>query len=204
MPAGGSPLLVGLAQPGRVLTPQLKTGTVDTALDGGNGELERLGNLLVREPLHVAEHEWYAGVERERADTRGDEGERFPPGGLDVGRSRTGARRGVGAVLELGLVVEGARIQAFPSRPLERLVDGDPVEPRERRRAAAEAIEVAPRLHEGVLGGLVDVALVVEDATEDSAHSAFEKTHELGECVEVALLRALEKLGFMLGHATTL
>ncbi len=107
-------------------------------------------------------------------------------------------------MLERGLVVERARVEPFSPRPLKRLVHRNPVEPGERGRAAPEAVEMTPRLDEGVLRRLVDVALVVQYAPEDGTDAPLEEAHELGERVEISLLRTLEQLGLVLRHATTL
>jgi hypothetical protein len=53
-------------------------------------------------------------------------------------------------------------------------------------RTPLEAVERAPGLDERVLRGLLDVALIVEQAGEQPTHPPLVAAHQLGEGVEVA------------------
>ncbi|MGH3022007.1 MAG: hypothetical protein ACRDNR_17885, partial [Gaiellaceae bacterium] len=59
---------------------------------------------------------------------------------------------------------------------------------------------MAPGLHEGVLRGLLDVARIVEDTTEDGPDAALEQLDELAEGIEVAFPRASEQRPFRILH----
>src|SRR5919201_865076 len=48
--------------------PQLVAGAMDVRLHGAKGEIERRGDLLVRAPLHMAQHDTGAVLRAQRRD----------------------------------------------------------------------------------------------------------------------------------------
>ncbi len=173
---------------------------MDPAFGCGHGEPEGIGDFLVREALDVPQHERRTEIEVERADAVGEERKLLVLLGLRVRATSSGRGRGP-CLLD---VRERARVEPLAPNALKRLVDGDAVEPGEGSRVASEPIEVSPRLDEGVLSCLVNVALVVEQPPEHCANAALEHAHELGERLDVAFPRLCEKPGTVLAHATTL
>jgi hypothetical protein len=174
---------------------------VHAALGRGDGDVEDGGDVLVRPALDVAQDERRPGFEWKRTDLGDEPGDVLALPGRDVRGQRPG-RRGLGAytTLQLGFRLERLRVRPAASSPLQRLVDGDSVQPRERRRVASEAVEVAPGLDERVLGGLLHVARIVEETPEDGADAAFEQADKLAEGVEVAFPRAPEQRPFGIFH----
>jgi hypothetical protein len=174
---------------------------VHAALGGGDRDVHQGGDVLVRPSLDVVEDERRARLEGKQAQLGEQARHVLVLSGRDVRRQRPpGSRLGTDASLELDRLLERLRVQAPPPVSLQRLVDCDPVEPGERGRLAAEAIEMPPRLHERVLRRLLDVAVIVEEAGEHSPDAPLEDADELGEGVEVALLRPQEQRGFRMGH----
>jgi Putative zinc-finger len=174
---------------------------VHAALGRGDGDVEDGGDVLVRPALDVAKDERRAGLERKGTDLAHEPGDVLALPGGDVGRQRSRGRRlWAHATLQLGCGLERLRVGPTPPSPLQRLVDGDAVQPGEGRRLAAEAVEVAPRLDERVLRGLLDVSRIVEETPEDGSDAALEDVDELAEGVEVAFLGAQEQGPFRILH----
>jgi hypothetical protein len=174
---------------------------VHAAFGRGDGDVENGGDVLVRPALDVAQDEWCPRLERKRTDLVDEPGDVLALPSRDVRRQRPGGRGlRAHATLHLGYRLERLRVRPTASSPLQRLVDGDSVQPRERRRLAAEPVEVAPGLDERVLGRLLHVARIVEQASEDGPDAAFEQADELAEGVEVAFPRAPEQRPFRIFH----
>jgi hypothetical protein len=179
----------------------LKPRAVNPALRSRNRDVEHSGHVLVRPSLDVAEDERRTSVERKSAQRGEEPGDFLALAGGDIGSQRPHRRRfRTDATLELGGVLERQRDEPTPPVALERLVDGNPVEPRERRRLAAEAIEVQPRPNERVLCRLLYVSLVVEEAGENAANPTLEGPDEFGERVQVAFSRAYEQRPLRMLH----
>ena len=162
---------------------------MDAALGRRERQLEDVRDLLVREAEHVAEDERSAVVGLELPDPGGEER-------LELARlgRLLGLHLGVrGDEQPLGGLVERCRCHPLPAEPAESLVDGDPVQPGEDGRVAAEAVEVAPGLDEAVLGRLLDVAVVVEQPHEHAAHAPLVAVHDLGEGIDVTGARLREE-----------
>ena len=171
------------------------------ALGRGDGDVEDRCDVLVRPALDIAQNEWCPGLERKRTDLVDEPGDVLALPGRDVRGQRPG-RRGLGAhaTLQLGYRLERLRVRPEASSPLQRFVDGDSVQPRERRRVASEPVQVAPGLDERVLGGLLHVARIVEETPEYGADAAFEQADKFAEGVEVAFPRAPEQRPFGIFH----
>ena len=171
------------------------------ALGRGDGDLEHGGNVLVRPALDVAKNERRARLERKRTDLGDESGDVLALPGGDVRRQRPHGRRlGAHSTLDIGRRLERLRVRAAAPRPLQRLVEGDSVEPREGRCLAAEAAEMTPGLHERVLGRLLDVARIVEETSEDGPDTALAHLDELAEGIEVAFLRSPKQRPFRIVH----
>jgi Putative zinc-finger len=174
---------------------------VHAALGRGDGDVEDGGDVFVRPALDVAQNERRAGLEREGTDLAHEPGHVLALAGGNVGRQRSRGRRlRAHATLQLGCGLERLRVGPTPPSPLQSLVDGDPVQPGEGRRLAAEAVEVAPGLHERVLRGLLDVARIIEETPEDGSDAPLAHSDELAEGVEVAFLRSPEQRPFRILH----
>lgn len=179
----------------------LQARAVHAALRRRHGDVEDGADLLVRPSLDVAENEGRTRLEGKHTQSGEQSSHVLPLSGGDVRRKRPPrGRLWTDASLEIGRFLEWLRLQPTSPVSLQCLVDGDSVQPGEGCRLAAEAIEVPPRLHEGVLRRFLDVALVVEEAREHPADATLEETDELGEGVGVALLRTQEQRGFRVGH----
>ena len=167
----------------------------------GDGDVEDGGDFFVRPALDVAQDERRPRLERQHPDLVHEQGDLLALAGGDVRRQRTRGR-GLWAhtSLELARRLERLRFGLPAASPLQRLVDGNPVEPREGRRVAAEAVEVTPGLHERVLGSLLDVARVVEKTAEDRPNAPLAYPDELAEGLEIAFLRPLEQRPFRILH----
>jgi hypothetical protein len=174
---------------------------VHAALGRGNGDVEHGGDVLVRPALDISQDERRTRLEGERADPGDEPGDIVPLLSGDVRRQRPRGRRlRAHATFDIGRGLERLRLWAPTPSPLQGLVDGDSVEPRERSRLAAEAAEVTPGLHERVLGGLLDIAWIVEEPSEHRPNTALAQADELAEGVEVAFLRSPEQRPFRIVH----
>jgi hypothetical protein len=174
---------------------------VHAALGRGDGDVEDGGDVFVRPALDVAQDERSARLEREGADLADEPCHVLALPGGDVGRQRPRGR-GLGAhpTLELGCGFERQRVGPPAPSQLQCLVDGDPVQPCEGRCLAAEAVEMAPGLHERVLRGLLDVARIIEETPENRPDAALTQSDELAEGVEVTVLRSPEQRPFRILH----
>ena len=170
------------------------------ALRRRDGDVEHGGDVLVRPPFDVAQDEGRPRPEGKRPDLGDEPGDVLALSSGDVCRQRPRGRRlGADAPLDIG-DLERLRFKASSSGPLQGLVEGDSVEPREGRGLAAEAVEMAPGLHERVLGGLLDVARIVEETSEDRTEAPLAHSNELAEGLEVAFLRSGEQRPFRIVH----
>jgi hypothetical protein len=174
---------------------------VHAALGRGDADVEDGGEVFVPPALDVAQNERHTGLEREGANLPDEPGDVLALPSGDVGRQWSRGR-GLGAHLTLqrGCGLKRLRVGPTPPSPLQSLVDGDSVEPREGRRLAAEAVEVAPGLDERVLRGLLDVAWIIEETPEDGSDAPLAHSDELAEGVEVAFLRSPEQRPFRILH----
>jgi hypothetical protein len=136
--------------PGCERIADLQTATMDAALRRRNRDAKRFGDLNVAESLDVAKHDRRAVLERQRRERAHEQ----------VAQSRLRIGRGGQPVVEFLEVV------ALPPLAHQRLVDGDPVQPREQLRVSAETMQIAPDLNEDVLGRFLDVAWIVEQSVE--------------------------------------
>src|SRR6266536_4256425 len=132
----------GRLAPSVELLAEAHAGAVDAALRCCEREIEGVSDLLVRPAFDVAEHDRNAKFERQGEQSFGQESAQ-----LVFLRDGFRAGRGVAQVP----VLERSCLDALAPRALERLVDGDPVEPSRRGSLAAEALQIAPGLREGVL-----------------------------------------------------
>lgn len=159
---------------------QRGASTVEVGLDGGDREVEEVGDLWVGVALDVAQDD-------DDAVMLGQLGER----GADLVDERealgVGAERIVGQGEAIGwtevVVGDGGVVAA--TAPHEGGVGGDAVEPGEHCGLGSELAAVAPGLDEGVLDGLVDVSIVVEQARDDAADATLIALHERQEVVEL-------------------
>jgi hypothetical protein len=98
-------------------------------------------------------------------------------------------------VLELPSAEDAEAVEAH-----QRLVDRDPVEPGEELGVAAITVQVAPRLHEDVLGRLLDVAAVIEEPVEHRRDPSLARAHELAEGLDVPGRCTVNELTFTPRH----
>lgn len=174
---------------------------MDAALGGGDGDAERGGDVLVGPAFDIAQNERSSDIERKGAQLRDERGNLLSLAGLHVGGQRLDRGRvGPQPCLELGGRVERLGVEPSPPVSLERLVDGDAIEPRKGSGVSAEALEIAPRLDERVLRGLFNVPVVIEQARENSSDAALEEADEVCERGQVALAGADEERGLGFVH----
>src|SRR6266545_1597018 len=177
----------------------LEPCAVHTTLRRRQRDVEDGGHVLVRPALDVAKNEWGTRIERKRAHLGEQSGDFLMLPRHDVGRERARRAR-FGTETSLARLLECLRDRSPSPVSLQRLVDGDPVEPGEGSRVAAEAVEMPPRLHERVLRRFLDVTLVVEQAAEHTSDAALEDADELLEGAEIACLRTPEERRFRFRH----
>jgi hypothetical protein len=151
---------------------------MDPALRRRDRDTERFGDLGVRQRLDVTEHDRGPVLERQRRELTS---EQVAQPGLGIGRGGQ-------------TVVELQDVRPLPPPAHQGLVDGNPVEPSEELRIAAEPAQVAPGLDEDILGCLLDVASIIEQPVQDRCHPMLVCANELGEGAEVARGRTLDQL----------
>ena len=169
---------------------ELEATAMDPALGGRESNTERIRNLAVREAGYVPEDDGLSVLERELGKSGNDA---MPKVSAQRSRLREALEPLVrGNIFDCRDV---HRRQSLATRPRQRSVDSDPVEPREESGVPSIAVEVPPRLNERILDYLFDIAGVVENAEEYAAQSMLVATNDLGERVDVALAREPSKLG---------
>lgn len=163
---------------------------MNPALRCGERDVERRGDVLVREAGKVAKDDRLPVLERQLRQR----GEHTPALLVGLGcRLRKKVARDMGGALrfESSHVHDVALLAA---RARQRGVDADPVEPREDRGLAPIPVEIAPGLDEAILHGLLDVPRVVEDPQQHETESALVSSHDLGERLHIAVLRQRHEL----------
>src|SRR4029450_13439031 len=148
------------------------------ALPGADLDLEDLGGVGVGDAVEVAEDD-------RDPELPGDLGE----GGLDGdGGGDRLAEGAAGGPAEAGVLgVEGG--EAGPAAAAGLVgggVDGDPVEPGGEGGRPAEAGRLAQGGQEGLLGGVLGVLPVAEDAQAEAVDAALVAVHQLAEGLRVA------------------
>ena len=169
---------------------KLHAAAMDTALGGGDPDPEGGGDLGVREPCEIAQDDCFAVLE------------------WKLGERREDTAPEIGSFCRSSRVVVGARIVSAPfdhreldggNRPAPRApesgIDPDPVEPREERSVGTVAVQVAPRLDEGILNRFLDVSRVVQNAQEDDAQATLVPPHDLRERIHISALRQAHEIG---------
>jgi hypothetical protein len=80
------------------------------------------------------------------------------------------------------------------------LVDADAVQPGEELRLALEASDSPPRADERLLGYLLGLVAVAQEAQNHCVEAVGVPAHELFECVAIAALRAQHQVAVGISH----
>src|SRR6266545_3061128 len=155
---------------------------VYAALRRRDRDLEDARHFLVGKADEVPQYERSSVFERQLPHPAGEECVQLP--GLRRPLRFVDPAAG-GHQLMLGRL-ELDKGQSLATLAGEGLVHRDPVEPHEDRRLGTKPVEVAPRVDEAVLRGLLYVPRVVEQPEEHGADSVLVTADELRERLEVA------------------
>src|SRR5438445_821981 len=185
------------------LLAQRKPGAVQAAFHRRDREIERVRDVLVRQPVDVLEQEHRPVVVRKVCDRSVDRCAQFARHHLFVralrpiaaaGRLQVALGREPGARQLERLLSE--RIGRPPLAPQahERAVRCDPVQPAGKLGFAAEQRKLLVRVQEGLLEHLLRVRLRSGHPQREPVELALVPLDEHGEGGSIALLRALHQL----------